>query len=428
MGKASVSGTSATKATAQSRPIVTTDRSVVESFATAEGTVTAKMTAGKSFADALGNKGVIKAEGSFKAATVSHKVAVPQTQNVSLQGVSYADVAKGIKKAPATSLPIHKGKVSSQLSESLKVPSNQQRAGFKSYADALKVPPHYGTNVIPFKPKLPDAIGTQHISQLKATGTHGGGGFKGHKLTAHSKMAKPMTSSLGTTGKNSVKGAQQTGQGLSGKIPSTGAAKSTAKGSAKGRGKGSDKRSAAKGEAKAEAVTEIAEEGAGAYKTVDRFGRQRPDTRLIPDNLKSYIRQVEEKSALKVPQKQLDALANDLRNTQYPRFEKGSAELAAHKRAYKKAGVLDNLKAEWEAMTGQQWPSTPEFNKLGQPVINPSTGMQQMIDYQAHHIVPQQLGGKHEWWNMHPVPQKGHQGGVHGRGSHLNQIVKELNK
>ncbi len=189
---------------------------------------TAKMTAGKSFADALGNKGVIKAEGTFKAATVSNKVAVSQAQNVSLQGVSYADVAKGIKKAPTTPLPIHKGKVSSHVSEALKVPANQQRAGFKSYADALKVPPHYGTNVIPFKPKLPDAIGTQHISQLKATGTHGGGGFKGHKLTAHSKMAKPMTSSLGTTGKNSVKGVQQTGQSLSGKIPSTGTAEAGA--------------------------------------------------------------------------------------------------------------------------------------------------------------------------------------------------------
>jgi hypothetical protein len=41
---------------------------------------------------------------------------------------------------------------------------------------------------------------------------------------------------------------------------------------------------------------------------------------------------------------------------------------------------------------------------------------------------PQKLGGKHEWWNMYPVHPDAHQGGLHGSGSALNQIVKGLKK
>ena len=47
--------------------------------------------------------------------------------------------------------------------------------------------------------------------------------------------------------------------------------------------------------------------------------------------------------------------------------------------------------------------------------------------HQIHHIIPQELGGPHVWWNAHPL-QAGapHQGGVHGSGSPLNQILKSI--
>lgn len=51
-----------------------------------------------------------------------------------------------------------------------------------------------------------------------------------------------------------------------------------------------------------------------------------------------------------------------------------------------------------------------------------------MKDYQAHHIIPQQLGGPHEWWNMHPLHPTDHLRGIHGSGSALNQIIKEVKK
>ena len=46
--------------------------------------------------------------------------------------------------------------------------------------------------------------------------------------------------------------------------------------------------------------------------------------------------------------------------------------------------------------------------------------------YQAHHINPQELGGQHEWWNMHPVHTTAHtgDGGIHSKNSHIRQIVK----
>jgi len=46
----------------------------------------------------------------------------------------------------------------------------------------------------------------------------------------------------------------------------------------------------------------------------------------------------------------------------------------------------------------------------------------------AHHINPQQLRGQHEWWNIHPVHPTQHQGGIHGSGSKLNDILKSLGK
>ena len=46
-----------------------------------------------------------------------------------------------------------------------------------------------------------------------------------------------------------------------------------------------------------------------------------------------------------------------------------------------------------------------------------------------HHIILQEFGGPHLWWNMHPLELgKHHQGGVHGTGSPLNQIIKDVKK
>ena len=45
--------------------------------------------------------------------------------------------------------------------------------------------------------------------------------------------------------------------------------------------------------------------------------------------------------------------------------------------------------------------------------------------YQLHHIIEQQYGGEHEWWNIHPAkfPDQ-HQGGIHGANSPSREIFK----
>lgn len=54
-------------------------------------------------------------------------------------------------------------------------------------------------------------------------------------------------------------------------------------------------------------------------------------------------------------------------------------------------------------------------------------GKLQPVRHQIHHIIPQELGGPHIWWNAHPLEfGAAHQGGVHGSGSPLNQILKDI--
>ncbi len=76
---------------------------------------------------------------------------------------------------------------------------------------------------------------------------------------------------------------------------------------------------------------------------------------------------------------------------------------------------------EWAVKTDQKWPT---YEK-----INPITGKKQLQDYQAHHIIPQQVGGPHEWWNIHPMRDAStHQGGIHGSGSELSRVLRTIPK
>ena len=81
--------------------------------------------------------------------------------------------------------------------------------------------------------------------------------------------------------------------------------------------------------------------------------------------------------------------------------------------------VRGDVKREWERQTGQKWPTydKPLMSKSGRPYKDASD------DWEAHHIIPKNNGGPHEWWNMHPVPRPDHQTIIHGAGSALRQIM-----
>jgi hypothetical protein len=141
--------------------------------------------------------------------------------------------------------------------------------------------------------------------------------------------------------------------------------------------------------------------------------------------LKDYIREVELKSGVKVTPKQRELLAKDLRETKYKKMDRSEYEI--HKGQFTPS-KKKQLIGEWEKMGGntkvRDWPRYSSDMKN----VDGTSHMLAGKRYQAHHINPQQLGGKHEWWNLHPMPQSTHQSGVHGSGSVLNRILRGLGK
>lgn len=91
------------------------------------------------------------------------------------------------------------------------------------------------------------------------------------------------------------------------------------------------------------------------------------------------------------------------------KFEKLTpAENFKHGRPFKNKAFKNKLISEWEAKTGQVWPS--QMRKI--------KGEMKKTRVDAHHIIPQEMGGPHEWWNMKPLAfGSEHQGGVHAKGS-----------
>ena len=84
-----------------------------------------------------------------------------------------------------------------------------------------------------------------------------------------------------------------------------------------------------------------------------------------------------------------------------------------HRTEFRKQSTKDALRAEWEKQTGQKWPTYE--------VQNPKTGKLEPKNYDMHHIIQNNHGGPHEWWNMHPALPEEHQL-IHGRGGVARQI------
>jgi hypothetical protein len=122
---------------------------------------------------------------------------------------------------------------------------------------------------------------------------------------------------------------------------------------------------------------------------------------------KQYARDMETRSGIKITDQQRLTLKNEL---QSKKFEKLLPErYAEHRKIYtdKKA---EQIRSDWEKNTGQKWPTYLEngYKKNGGTLYEVGD------PYQIHHIIHQSHGGPHKWWNVHPVPQSGHQGGIHG--------------
>ncbi|AXR18052.1 hypothetical protein COC60_19715 [Bacillus thuringiensis] len=133
------------------------------------------------------------------------------------------------------------------------------------------------------------------------------------------------------------------------------------------------------------------------------------------DLAKDYIRDVESKTGLKLHKNQIEQLKAALREHKYEKMT--PLETLKHRNKFN--NVKNKLISEWEEKTGQTWPRYTEevYDKKGR--VARDIGQ----PYDAHHIIENNFGGPHEWWNIHPAkfPDE-HQAGIHGKGSPSNKL------
>ncbi len=150
-----------------------------------------------------------------------------------------------------------------------------------------------------------------------------------------------------------------------------------------------------------------------AGKVKDGVGRG--SGKIDYDLAKGYIRDVESKIGLKIHKKQIEQLKTVLRENTYEKM----LPLETLKHRNKFNSVKNKLISEWEEKTGQKWPRYTEevYDKKGR--VARDIGQ----PYDAHHIIENNFGGPHEWWNIHPAkfPDE-HQAGIHGKGSSSNKL------
>ncbi|WLF31882.1 T7SS effector LXG polymorphic toxin [Bacillus altitudinis] len=151
------------------------------------------------------------------------------------------------------------------------------------------------------------------------------------------------------------------------------------------------------------------DQGKNVVKRVEKPGKGAGE--LNKDLAKAYLRDIEAKTGRKVNKDQIHLIKEALRNKNYEKLT--PKETAKHRSKFT-SSLKDKLIAEWEEKTKQKWPRYTEevldkngevARRVGQP-------------YDAHHIIENNFGGAHEWWNIHPAKYPNeHQSGIHGKGA-----------
>ncbi len=136
--------------------------------------------------------------------------------------------------------------------------------------------------------------------------------------------------------------------------------------------------------------------------------------------VKKYFNFIQELTGRPVLAKQAEELKSALRLKEYTKL--GTEDYANHVKKFNSA-KKEALIKEWELQTGQLWPTF----KVGEEVYSKNgTLLRKAGDkYDAHHIIEQNYGGEHKWWNMHPAkfPDE-HQAGIHGSSSPARELFK----
>ncbi|HCU06149.1 MAG TPA: hypothetical protein DIC42_00990 [Holosporales bacterium] len=149
------------------------------------------------------------------------------------------------------------------------------------------------------------------------------------------------------------------------------------------------------------------------------------NAREVPGTeLRTALREVEITTGRKITIEQKKQLIDYcLKNKQFEKLSVG--EKASHSNNFTPA-TRQKLIKDWEHMGGttkvRDWPKYTKdvLGKDGKLIAKSDT------QFQAHHIIPQQVKGPHEWWNMHPAATPMHQEILHGSASRLMEILRTL--
>lgn len=133
---------------------------------------------------------------------------------------------------------------------------------------------------------------------------------------------------------------------------------------------------------------------------------------------RDYVRDMETRSGVPIGSEQRGLLKEALQGKDFKKLS--PVEKNLHKNEFKR--TKENQIKVWEHNTGQKWPTYQEnyYSTTGKLLAEKGDL------YQAHHIIPQQIGGPNKWWNFHPLEIKDHQQGIHTINSSLHQIMKDI--
>ncbi len=136
---------------------------------------------------------------------------------------------------------------------------------------------------------------------------------------------------------------------------------------------------------------------------------------------RKYLQEIEELTGRDLPEVQVKRLKEELQTREFRKLDVDAAE--NHRKIFDNQKFKDELRKEWERETKQTWPKYEEdvFNSQGKRIKEKD----QLYD--AHHIIQNNHGGPHEWWNIHPASKKEHEV-IHGTGSAAREIFNANKK
>lgn len=146
----------------------------------------------------------------------------------------------------------------------------------------------------------------------------------------------------------------------------------------------------------------------------------RDATLLLRVNLDGYLKEIETITGKKIGVEQRKLLNQYIATGNFVKMN--DKQKAKHRTEFNKRRV--DLRQEWETMTGQEWPKYKENIYLNGKIARRAGGC-----FDAHHIVENSYGGKHEWWNLHPAAYPNeHQDGLHDNNSIGTKIFGPIKK